>query len=150
MTTTRLHWNYPIIAQTILDLPPDRVKLVVQAAVRLALQNAELNNDVTDSILAAVDGHATVGEPVRGRLEQMQEEYDNHYLDMQDQDMRDARQPIPEEGLRSFYRARALASLLRALDGPDDPATAADVVYEAIASSPDESINVAALSRLII
>jgi hypothetical protein len=147
MTTTRLHWNHPDLAQAILDLPPNRVRLVIEAAVRLVLDNAGLDGKLVDAILAAVDGRATLPVSDRAQLEELQQQCDNRYLDMQDQDSREPQQPIPEKGLRLFYRARALAAVLGALDGVDGPA-AADIVYEAIASRPNESEIVSAISNI--
>lgn len=147
MTTTRLHWNHPDLAQAILDLPPNKVRLVIEAAARLALDTAGLDGKLVDTILAAVDGRATLSDSDRAQLEELQQQCDNWYLDMQDQDSREPQQPIPEEGLRLFYRARALAAVLGALDGVDGPA-AADIVYEAIASRSNEAEIVSVISKV--
>lgn len=93
------------------------------------------------------DRHRT--ESVRKQLEDLQKQYDNQYLDMQDQDSRDAHQAIPAEGLRFFYRASALSAVLRALDNTNDAEAATDIVYETIASSSDESTIVATLLMVL-
>jgi hypothetical protein len=147
MITTRLHWSHPDLAQTILDLPPSKVRLVIGTAARLALENADLDSKLANAVLAAVDGRATLFSSDRAQLEELQQQCDNRYLNLQDQDSREPQQPISEEGLQLFYRARALAAVLGALDGGDGPA-AADIVYEAIASSSNESEIVSAISNV--
>ena len=141
---TRLHSKYSGLAQMILALPPVKVRLVVATAAKLALQNAELESDLLQEVLAAVDGRASLQPDVKDRLIALQWQMDDSYLDAQDSP--EGQRGLPTEALRSFCRARALAAVLGAL-GEVDVTGATEVVYEAIVSSSNEDEVAEAIQR---
>jgi hypothetical protein len=142
---TRLHSKYPDLAQTILALPPAKVQLVVRTAAKLALQNAGLEGDLLRGALAAVEGRQVLEPDIKEKLTDLQQQLDNSYLDAQDSSK--GQQELPAEALQSFYRARALAAVLAAIMEVD-AMKATDVVYEAIASSSNETEIAADVSRI--
>jgi hypothetical protein len=142
---TRLHSKYPELAQQILSAPGDKRRLAVRTAGNCALRNAGLEGDLLEASLAALDRREPLQPEMRTRLEELQRECDDRYLDVLDS--LDARQTLPAEALEAFHRARALAAVLGALEDADGP-RATDIVYEAIASSPNESDIVSAISNV--
>ncbi len=119
----------------ILALPPFKLRLVVETAAKLALQNAGLEGSLLRDALAAVDGGEVARLGVRNALAALQQQLDDSYLDAQDSS--EGQQDLPAEALQAFFRARALAAVLGAMVEVD-AAGATDVVYEAIASSQNE------------
>jgi hypothetical protein len=110
------------------------------------LRNAHLEGDLLDATLAAVDGRKTLRPELRERLVDLQQRWDDRYLDVQDS-LEAGEQP-PAEALEAFHRARALDAVLGALEEADGPATT-DIVYEAIMSGAGGPELVSVISEVI-
>jgi hypothetical protein len=130
---TRLHSKYPTLAERILSC--SEVPRIVAAAARVAVQSSGLQERIAAVTVAAVDSGSPLDPEIRKRLQELQEESDNNYLDAQD--ALGPTETLSADALREFRRARALAALLAAVDVRDGT-QAAEVVYEALASSEDE------------
>jgi hypothetical protein len=131
---TRLHSKYPKLAERILS-SPEIVPRVVAAAASVSFQSSDLQEPLGAVTMATLDSGEPLDVAVRTRLQEMQEESDNSYLDAQD--ALGPTETLSTGALREFRRARALAALLAAV-GCRDGAQATEVVYEALASSEDE------------
>jgi len=134
MKKTRLHSKYPALAERILS-SPEVVRRVVTAAARVAVHGSGLPDPLAAVTMSAIDSGAPLDPKVRQRLQELQEESDNSYLDAQD--ALGPTETLSRDALREFRRARALAALLAAVDRQEG-AQATEVVYEALASSEDE------------
>lgn len=132
---TRLHSKYPELARMIVNASRDKARLVVRTAARLAVDNAGLEGDLGRAALAAVDGRERLQSETRAQLEELQRQWDDRYLAVQDS--LEADQEFPADALVLFHRARALAAVLGALEAANGVA-AANIVYETIASTSDE------------
>jgi hypothetical protein len=143
---TRLHSKYPELAEAILAASHDRIQQTVKSAGQLAVENARLEGSLLDAAVAAIERREHLRPELRTRLEEMQRRLDDRYLDVLGSLGVD--QKLPADALDAFHRARALSAVLGSLEDDVDGAAATDVVYEAIASSSDESDIVATVSQV--
>ena len=142
--TSRLESKHPHLARCVRSLPEDALKRVVGIAGTIAVGNARLEPALAAAVIVAFEQGTRVEPDVREHLVILQEQLDGSYLDVLDS-LR-AGQELPAQAALMFHRARALAAVLQALEMPSD-VEAGEVVYEAIASDPDEAKIVSALLR---
>jgi hypothetical protein len=131
---TRLHSKYPVVAEQILA-SRRTVRNIVTAAARVAVRNAGLDPSLAGPAIAAIERGVPLDPGFRKRLQDLKRESDNTYLDAQD--ALGPTEALSPTALAAFRRARAIAALLGALDSTSST-QAAEVVYEALASSDDE------------
>ena len=144
---TRLHSKYRALAERILSAGHETLSRVVGVAARLAVENAGVE-DAAGSAIAALNEKAPFDAEARQRLVDQQAYWEGQYLDAQDA-MEDSSTLIPRQAaLPAFRRARALAALLEA-SGRLDGTRVTEVVYEALAASPDEGAAVKMISAVM-
>jgi|HubBroStandDraft_1064217.scaffolds.fasta_scaffold15179_3 hypothetical protein len=142
---TRLHSTYPEVAEQILASRKG-VPRIVTAPARVAVRNAGLEPSLADPAIAAIERGVPLDTSFRKRLQDLQEESDNSYLDAQN--ALGPTEALSPSALAAFRRARAIAALLGALDSPSS-VHAAEVVYEALASSDDEAKALETIAKAI-
>lgn len=145
----RLYLKYPDLAMAILSAAPDEVRRMVTVAARLALRNARLDRALHEPVLAAIEGLRALAPDARAELVRVQERCEARYFEgLSACGPYDHLDQVDPQATQSFFCARGADAVLRAL-GDLDAAAATDVVYETLASDPNEAMIVEELWKAI-
>jgi hypothetical protein len=149
LVSARLHLKHPDLARAIFSASPDDVRRVVTAAARVALRNARLDRALHDTVLAAIEGLRALAPDARAELVRVQERCEARYFEgLSACGPHDHLAQVDPQAKQSFFCARGADAVLRAL-GDLDAAAATDVVYETLASDPNEAMIVEDLWKAI-